>query len=152
MTTEFEKSAVVLLSGGLDSATTLAIAREEGFAAHALSFDYNQRHRFELDSAAKLAHSLGAVDHRVVKLDLSAAGGFGHSALTDDIAVPKSAPSGSPPVWGSKSALRPFDIAQGRPEALEGRQAQGGLRPSKAEITFSGTLGLPSWTSILPRP
>ena len=81
---------MVLLSGGLDSATTLAIAREEGFAAHALSFDYNQRHRFELDSAAKLAHSLGAVDHRVVKLDLSAAGGFGHSALTDDIAVPKS--------------------------------------------------------------
>jgi len=86
-----QPDGVVLLSGGLDSATTLAIAREEGFAIHALSFDYNQRHRFELASAAKLAHLLGAVDHRVMKLDLSAAGGVGHSALTDDIAVPRSA-------------------------------------------------------------
>ena len=114
---------MVLLSGGLDSATTLAIAREEGFAAHALSFDYNQRHRFELDSAAKLAHSLGAVDHRVVKLDLSAAGGFGHSALTDDIAVPK-------------SALRQASLD---PELL-GTEGQGGLRHSKAEIFDSADL------------
>ena len=83
------KDAIVLLSGGLDSATTLAIANDAGFACHALSFDYGQRHRFELESAVRVAESLGAVDHRVVKIDLSATGGFGHSALTDQIAVPK---------------------------------------------------------------
>lgn len=81
--------AVVLLSGGLDSATTLAIARNEGFCCHALSFDYGQRHRFELAAASRVAQSLEAVEHRVIKLDLSAAAGFGHSALTDDIDVPK---------------------------------------------------------------
>ena len=89
MSNESEKLAVVLLSGGLDSATVLAVARDRGFACHALSFDYGQRHRFELDAARKLARALGAVDHRVVHLDLSAEGGFGRSALTDDIAVPK---------------------------------------------------------------
>jgi 7-cyano-7-deazaguanine synthase len=83
------KLAVVLLSGGLDSATTLAIARQEGFACHALSFDYGQRHRSELHAAAKVAAGLGAIEHRIVKLDLSASGGFGHSALTDAIDVPK---------------------------------------------------------------
>ena len=83
------KTGVVLLSGGLDSATTLAIARRDGFVCHALSFDYGQRHRFELGAAAKVAKALGAVEHRIVRIDLTAAGGFGHSALTDDIAVPK---------------------------------------------------------------
>jgi 7-cyano-7-deazaguanine synthase len=86
---ETHKQAVVLLSGGLDSATTLAIAREKGFDCHALSFDYGQRHKFELEAARKVAAALGATDHRIVRLDLSASGGFGHSALTDDIAVPK---------------------------------------------------------------
>lgn len=83
------KQAVVLLSGGLDSATTLAIARDEEFDCHALSFDYGQRHRFELQAASKVAHSVGVADHRVVRIDLSAGGGFGHSALTDKISVPK---------------------------------------------------------------
>ena len=83
------KKAVILLSGGLDSATVLAIASREGFACHALSFDYGQRHRFELQAAARVAKAIGAVDHRVVKIDLTAAGGFGHSALTDAIDVPK---------------------------------------------------------------
>lgn len=78
--------AVILLSGGLDSATTLAIARHEGFACHALSFDYGQRHSIELQAARRVAAQLGVVEHRFVKLDLRA---FGHSALTDDIAVPK---------------------------------------------------------------
>jgi len=82
------KAAVVLVSGGLDSATTLAIAHDMGFACHALSFDYGQRHAFELRAAEAVAGSLGAVEHRVVKIDLSAEGGFGRSALTDDIAVP----------------------------------------------------------------
>jgi len=84
-----ERKAVVLLSGGLDSATTLAITRKEGYACYALSFDYGQRHDFELQAARRVAAALGAVDHRIVRIDLSAAGGFGRSALTDDIDVPK---------------------------------------------------------------
>jgi 7-cyano-7-deazaguanine synthase len=79
--------AVVLLSGGLDSTTCLAVARREGFEVHALSVDYGQRHRDELSRARRLARALGAADHRVVKVDLSA---FGGSALTDGaIPVPK---------------------------------------------------------------
>lgn len=80
------QAAVCLLSGGLDSATCLAFARREGFECHALSFDYGQRHRIELDRALALAATLGAASHRVVTIDLRA---FGHSALTSDIAVPK---------------------------------------------------------------
>lgn len=80
------KSAVILLSGGLDSATTAAIARAEGFLLHALSVDYGQRHRFELDSARRVAEALGVAEHRVLKIDLAALGG---SALTADIAVPQ---------------------------------------------------------------
>jgi 7-cyano-7-deazaguanine synthase len=78
--------AVVLLSGGLDSATTLAIARAEGYECHALSFDYGQRHVCELESAKKVAGALGAVQHLTLRLDLRAIGG---SALTADIDVPK---------------------------------------------------------------
>jgi len=78
--------AVVLLSGGLDSATALAVAREEGYECFALSFDYGQRHARELESAKQVAASLGAVKHLTLRLDLRAIGG---SALTDDIEVPK---------------------------------------------------------------
>jgi queuosine biosynthesis protein QueC len=78
--------AVVLLSGGLDSATALAVAREEGYECFALSFDYGQRHARELESAKQVAASLGAVMHLTLRLDLRAIGG---SALTGDIAVPK---------------------------------------------------------------
>jgi 7-cyano-7-deazaguanine synthase len=86
--------AVVLVSGGLDSATVLAIARDEGFACYALTFDYGQRHRIELEAAARVARSLGAADHRVVKLDLAWMGG---SALTDrSIDVPKTPSEGIP--------------------------------------------------------
>ncbi|MFA7267779.1 MAG: 7-cyano-7-deazaguanine synthase QueC [Sterolibacterium sp.] len=78
--------AVVLLSGGLDSATTLAIARSRGFIPHCLSLDYGQRHRVELHAAERIAASLGAIAHKTVKLDLAQ---FGASALTDTgIAVP----------------------------------------------------------------
>jgi 7-cyano-7-deazaguanine synthase len=80
------RRAVVLLSGGLDSATALAIARAEGFDAYALSFDYGQRHDRELDSARRVAAALGAREHLVLRLDLRAIGG---SALTADIPVPK---------------------------------------------------------------
>jgi 7-cyano-7-deazaguanine synthase len=78
--------AVCLLSGGLDSSTCLAIARSEGFDCYCLSFDYGQRHRIELDAAAKVAKSLGAKEHRVATIDLRV---FGHSALTAEIDVPK---------------------------------------------------------------
>jgi 7-cyano-7-deazaguanine synthase len=82
------RPAVVLLSGGLDSATCLAIARAEGFVCHALSFDYGQRHGIELAAARQVAAALGAAAHRVVTIDREAFGGFRGSALTDDIAVP----------------------------------------------------------------
>lgn len=78
--------AVVLLSGGLDSSTTLAIALSEGFQVHALSFRYGQRHELELAAALSVAGAAGLIDHRIVDLDLRA---FGGSALTADIPVPK---------------------------------------------------------------
>jgi len=78
--------AVVLLSGGVDSSTTLALAKEEGFACYALSFAYGQRHARELDSAKKVAVGIGVMGHLVLTLDLRAIGG---SALTADIPVPK---------------------------------------------------------------
>lgn len=83
------KPSVVLLSGGLDSATTFAIAKSEGFAVHALSFDYGQRHRVELQYARQLAATMGAVQHIVVPINLRL---FGGSALTSDLEVPKDRP------------------------------------------------------------
>ncbi len=74
------KKAVILLSGGLDSATCLAIARSQGYEAYCLSFDYGQRHNAELAAAARVANALGATEHRIVTIDLAA---FGGSALTD---------------------------------------------------------------------
>jgi 7-cyano-7-deazaguanine synthase len=89
-----QRKAVVLVSGGLDSATTLAIARDQGFACHALSFDYGQRHRAELGAARAVAEGLGGSEHRVVSIDLRQ---FGGSALTDDsIDVPTEASDGIP--------------------------------------------------------
>jgi 7-cyano-7-deazaguanine synthase len=89
MSSSASTPAVVLLSGGLDSATVLAIARSEGYRCHALSFDYGQRHRFELAAAERLARAGGAASHRLFRLDLSGEGGFGRSALTDALDVPK---------------------------------------------------------------
>jgi 7-cyano-7-deazaguanine synthase len=85
------KPAVVLLSGGLDSATVAAVAANRGFDVHALSFDYGQRHSAELDAAARVARHLGVREHRTVPIDLRA---FGGSALTDDIEVPKDRDAG----------------------------------------------------------
>src|SRR6478735_2620918 len=81
-----QPDAVVLLSGGLDSMVAAGIARERGFALNALTIDYNQRHRREIEAAREIARALGAVRHVVLPLDLRQ---FGGSALTDDIAVPK---------------------------------------------------------------
>ena len=95
------KHAVVLLSGGLDSATTLAIARAQDYETYALSFDYGQRHQRELEAARKIAKSLGAKEHRTVKIDNQV---FAGSALTDDVDVPKARSekeigSGIPPTY-----------------------------------------------------
>ncbi|WP_297528027.1 7-cyano-7-deazaguanine synthase QueC [Thiohalobacter sp.] len=88
------RPAVVLLSGGLDSATALAIAREQGFDCHALSLDYGQRHRAELEAARRVAEAQGVREHRILPIDLAA---FGGSALTDpDIAVPEGPSEGIP--------------------------------------------------------
>jgi len=80
------KPAVILLSGGLDSSTVLAIAKQQGYACHTLAFDYGQRHRNELNACAQIASSMNAASHRLFNLDI---GSFGGSALTDDISVPK---------------------------------------------------------------
>ena len=81
------RGAIVLSSGGLDSTTCLAIAKAEGFSPiYSLSFDYGQRHRFELEAAARIGEHFRVADHRVIKIDLRQ---FGRSALTDDISVPK---------------------------------------------------------------
>jgi 7-cyano-7-deazaguanine synthase len=86
MNAAINKRAVVLLSGGLDSATVAAIAISEGFEVSALSFSYGQRHSWELEAARRVAQSLGIVNHRIAQIDLRV---FGGSALTDDIEVPK---------------------------------------------------------------
>ncbi len=89
-----DKRAVVLVSGGLDSATVLAMARAGGFECYALSFDYGQRHRAELKAAARVASALGAVEHRTMGIDFA---GIGGSALTDpDIEVPDRPATASP--------------------------------------------------------
>lgn len=85
------RNAVCLLSGGLDSATCLGVARHDGFECYALSFDYGQRHRVELAAASRVAASLGAARHEVARIDLRL---FGHSALTDNIPVPKGRSAG----------------------------------------------------------
>jgi 7-cyano-7-deazaguanine synthase len=95
------KHAVVLLSGGLDSATTLGIARSRGYETYALSFDYGQRHRQELDAARKIANSVAAKEHRIIKIDNQI---FAGSALINDADVPKSRPEeeigrGIPPTY-----------------------------------------------------
>ena len=105
-----QRRAVVLLSGDMDSAVTLAWMRREGHACTALSFDYGQRHRIELQRAARLATALGADEHVLQRIDLRA---FGGSALTSDVAVPKDRPGvGATPASGGGSAGAPIVQAQ----------------------------------------
>jgi 7-cyano-7-deazaguanine synthase len=94
-------SAVVLLSGGIDSSTTLAIAKSEGYEIHAVSFDYRQRHRRELESAGMMAEAIGVKRHLIISFDLSEIGG---SALTSDAEVPKTAAGGTARKHGDFSA------------------------------------------------
>ncbi len=108
--------AVVLLSGGLDSATTLAVARERGYSLHALSVHYGQRHAAELAAAARVASALGAVEHRIMGVDLA---GIGGSALTDpSIAVPESPTAGVPVTYVPARNTLLLSLALGWAEVL----------------------------------
>jgi len=109
------KKAVVLISGGMDSAVVLALAREHGYAAHALSVRYGQRHTSELDAAANVARALGAVVHKTVEIDLRSIGG---SALTDDIAVPEAGGEGIPVTYVPARNTIMLSVALGWAEVL----------------------------------
>lgn len=110
--------AVVLVSGGMDSVATLAIARAQGFDCYALSVDYGQRHHAELEAAKRNAHALGALVHKVVHIDLRALGG---SALTDDIAVPEQPSSGIPVTYVPARNTIMLSVALGWAEVLGSR-------------------------------
>ena len=109
------RNAVVLVSGGMDSAVTLAIARERGFVCHALSVDYGQRHHSELAAAQRVAAALGARAHKTVHVDLRSIGG---SALTDDIAVPDNGGSGIPVTYVPARNTIMLAVALGWAEVL----------------------------------
>ncbi|MCW4456193.1 7-cyano-7-deazaguanine synthase QueC [Flavobacterium sp. MXW15] len=109
------KKAVVLLSGGMDSAAVVAIAREQGFAVHALSVSYGQRHTSELQAAAEVARALGAVAHKTVNVDLRSIGG---SALTDDIEVPEAGGTGIPVTYVPARNTIMLSVALGWAEVL----------------------------------
>lgn len=112
-----KQSAVVLVSGGLDSATCLAIAKSEGFSCYALSIDYGQRHQIELNAAVKVAKSLGVVEHRIINIDLT---GFAGSALTDaNISVPHTPSSGIPVTYVPARNTIFLSLALGWAEVLK---------------------------------
>jgi 7-cyano-7-deazaguanine synthase len=111
------RRAVVLLSGGLDSATVLAVARDEGLECHALSLDYGQRHHAELDAARRVAARLGAAAHRIMRLDM---GAYAGSALTDaSIAVPESPTQGIPVTYVPARNTIMLALALGWAEVLD---------------------------------
>src|SRR5690606_35645428 len=109
------KKAVVLLSGGMDSAAVVAIAQEQGFEVHALSVRYGQRHTSELDAAARVAAALGVAGHKVVDVDLRSIGG---SALTDDIDVPEAGEAGIPVTYVPARNTIMLSLALGWAEVL----------------------------------
>lgn len=114
-----EKRAVILLSGGLDSATVVAMARAEGYSCYTMSFDYGQRHRSELDAAARVARDLGAIEHKVIGLNLD---GIGGSALTDSsIDVPETLGEGIPVTYVPARNTVFLSLALGWAEVLQAR-------------------------------
>jgi 7-cyano-7-deazaguanine synthase len=124
--------AVVLLSGGLDSATVLALARERGYTCFALSADYGQRHRIELEAAAVVAGALGAREHRIMRVDLA---GIGGSALTDpQVAVPEAPTSGIPLTYVPARNTLMLALALGWAEVLDARDIFIGVNA----VDFSG--------------
>ncbi|CAI3787417.1 7-cyano-7-deazaguanine synthase [Pseudomonas sp. MM227] len=117
--TQHEKKAVILLSGGLDSATVVAMAKAQGYACYTMSFDYGQRHRAELDAAARVARDLGVIQHKVIGLDLD---GMGGSALTDtSIDVPETLGEGIPVTYVPARNTVFLSLALGWAEVLEAR-------------------------------
>ena len=115
--TSSDKKAVVLLSGGLDSATVLAIAKSQGYACHTLSFDYGQRHSAELQASQRVADELGSVEHKILRLDL---GGIGGSALTDmNIDVPEQLQTGIPVTYVPARNTVFLSLALGWAEVLD---------------------------------
>ncbi|HBP6464341.1 TPA: 7-cyano-7-deazaguanine synthase QueC [Pseudomonas aeruginosa] len=114
-----QKKAVILLSGGLDSATVVAMAKADGYACYTMSFDYGQRHRAELQAAERVARQMGAIEHKVIGLDLN---GMGGSALTDDsIAVPEAPSQGIPVTYVPARNTVFLSLALGWAEVLEAR-------------------------------
>lgn len=114
-----DKKAVILLSGGLDSATVVAMAKAEGYACYTMSFDYGQRHRAELQAAERVAEQLGVVEHKVIGLDLN---GIGGSALTDtSIAVPETPGEGIPVTYVPARKTVFLSLALGWAEVLGAR-------------------------------
>jgi 7-cyano-7-deazaguanine synthase len=114
-----EKRAVILLSGGLDSATVVAMARADGYSCYTMSFDYGQRHRAELDAAARVARDLGVVEHKVIGINLN---GIGGSALTDSsIAVPETLGEGIPVTYVPARNTVFLSLALGWAEVLGAR-------------------------------
>lgn len=123
--------AVVLLSGGLDSATTLAVAVRRGLVCHTLALDYGQRHRAELDAAGAVSSALGAASHRSVAIDLRAIGG---SALTDDIDVPEAGATGIPVTYVPARNTVMLSIALGLAETLDAEEIHIGVNA----VDYSG--------------
>ena len=114
-----QKKAVILLSGGLDSATVVAMAKADGYACYTMSFDYGQRHRAELQAAERVARQLGVIEHKVIGLDLN---GMGGSALTDEsIAVPESPSAGIPVTYVPARNTVFLSLALGWAEVLDAR-------------------------------
>ncbi len=114
-----EKRAVILLSGGLDSATVVAMARAEGYSCYTMSFDYGQRHRSELEAAARVARDLGVIEHKVIGLNLD---GIGGSALTDSsIDVPETLGEGIPVTYVPARNTVFLSLALGWAEVLQAR-------------------------------
>jgi 7-cyano-7-deazaguanine synthase len=145
---------VVLLSGGLDSATVLAVARDRGYACHAISYDYGQRHGAELAAAQHVAAALGAVEHKVVRLDLGSIGG---SALTDDaIDVPETPSEGIPVTYVPARNTVFLAIALGWAEVLGARDLFIGVNavsnrwptsPPRPAWRASGSVSMHRWST-----
>lgn len=131
MTEVASPKAVILVSGGMDSAVTIAMARERGYQVHALSLDYGQRHSSELAASANVARMLGAVEHKTVRVDLRSIGG---SALTADIDVPEEGGDGIPVTYVPARNTIMLSIALGWAEVLQSREIWCGVNA----VDYSG--------------
>ena len=138
MSTAGKKRAVVLVSGGMDSAVVLAIAKEQGFEPYALSVRYGQRHTSELDAADRVSNALGAAAHKTVEVDLRS---FGGSALTDDIDVPEAGGPGIPVTYVPARNTIMLAVALGWAEVLAEHKLH-----ERCDVLFS-----PSHAQVSPR-